>query len=180
VQPALSGRLSADAVTAPSQAAALLAVALLLVRAPVSAGEVVAGFGIDDVFWRDSVTTSLLLEYRADPIWAVGPVSLAPGGALEADRDGDVWAGGGLVGRLPLGGGRWRVTASGMIGAYRRGEDGTDLGRSVPIFRSQLELSREVTANWRAGLAWSHKSNAYTRPRNPGVETLYLTLNRTF
>jgi len=166
-------------VQTASRAAALIA-ALLLLRAPVAAGEIVLGAGIDDLYWRDSVAASFLLEYRADPAWTLGPASLAPGGAMEADRDGDFWAGGGAVGRLPLGDGRWRVTASGMIGAYRQGNDGTELGRSVPIFRAQLELSRMVAADWRAGIAWSHKSNAYTRSPNPGVETLYFTIGRTF
>jgi hypothetical protein len=159
-------------------AAAALSAALASPQAG-AAGEIAIGFGLDDLYWRQSVAPTALAEVRPAPVAAIGPVALGPGAALEADADGDLWAGGGVVGRLPLGDGRWRLTASAMAGAYRRGA-GSDLGRSAPIFRSQIEIGRALSPVTRIGLAWSHKSNAYLARPNPGVESLYLTLARRF
>lgn len=66
-----------------------------------------------------------------------------------------------------------------MVGIYEEGS-GNDLGRSFPIFRSQLEIDKAIGHGWRAGLALGHKSNAGTGDHNPGVESVYLTISRTF
>ena len=65
-----------------------------------------------------------------------------------------------------------------MAGIYTY-DGGHDLG--LPLeFRSRLGLSRRIAARWRAGLALEHKSNAGAGDRNPGIETLFLTLSRSY
>ena len=159
--------------------------AALLGAAPAAAGELVLGLGADSIRGlfsddrQDNLAASGLVEYRTGSFTALGRVAFAGGVATEFDTDGDLWGGGGPVAFLPLGDGPWRLAASGMVGGYSRGS-GNDLGTSFPIFRSQLELSRALDGDWRAGLAWSHKSNAGTGRINPGVETIYLFAIRTF
>ena len=65
-----------------------------------------------------------------------------------------------------------------MAGIYTF-DGGHDLG--LPLeFRSRLGLSRRIGGRWRAGLALEHKSNAGAGDRNPGIETLFLTLSRSY
>jgi lipid A 3-O-deacylase len=154
-----------------------VALAAFLVAAPAPAAELVLSLGIDDVL-RDNKTAGLGLEYRAAPRWTLGRAALGFGVAGEVDADGDLWGGAGLVLTAPLAG-SWRLDASVMPGAYSRGS-GNDLGRTVPVFRSQIGASVALSPDWRAGVAFNHKSNAGTASDNPGVETLFLTLGRRF
>ena len=65
-----------------------------------------------------------------------------------------------------------------MPGAYAHG-GGHDLG--LPLeFRSRIGLSRRVAERWRLGLAFEHKSNGGVGDDNPGVETVFVTLTRTY
>jgi hypothetical protein len=77
--------------------------------------------------------------------------------------------------RLPLDlGARWRATPFTGAGVYSAG-DGKDLGGPVE-FRSGLELTVELGARARAGVAYAHISNGVLYDRNPGAESLVLTV----
>lgn len=154
--------------------------AALVVSGPAVADEWVLGLGLDEVRGREARVPTYLLEYRSEPMTGLAGVGFGLGTALEADSDGDVWGGAGAVAYLPLGDGTWRIVGSAMVGGYRQGSTGSDLGRGFPVFRSQIEIDRALGAGWRAGLAFSHKSNAGTGALNPGVETVYLTLGKSF
>ena len=160
-----------------SAAARAAVLCWLACAAPAAAGEATIGLGIDDLR-RDGRTAGAAVEWRGAPLAARGPWAVGIGFAAEADADGDVWAGAGLWLSRALGT-LWRIEASVMPGGHARGS-GDDLGTGFPIFRSQVGLSRAVGAGWRAGLAFNHKSNARTARRNPGVETLLVTLTRVF
>jgi hypothetical protein len=67
-----------------------------------------------------------------------------------------------------------------MIGGYRSSDNGTELGRTFPMYRTQVEIDRALGSGWRTGLALSHKSNARTDEVNPGVETVHLTISHSF
>lgn len=158
--------------------AAVLATGLLAAM-PAVAEELVIGLGVDEIRNRgEGAAPSGLIEYRSRPFAELAGADIGYGFAAEADTDGDLWGGGGLVAAIPLGSG-FRLIGSAMIGVYDEGS-GNDLGSNFPMFRSQLEIDRAIGRGWRAGLALSHKSNAGTGDHNPGVETLYLTLSRTF
>lgn len=149
----------------------------LAAAAPAAAAEFVLGLGIDDPAGTGR-PAAFAAEYRFAPAVTVGAAGGGFGIAAEVDGNADLWAGAGLVFTWPRGGGP-RLEASVMLGAFGRG-DGPDLGTAFPMFRSQIGLSLPVAADWRAGLALNHKSNASTASPNPGVETLLLTLHRRF
>jgi hypothetical protein len=159
---------------------AAAALAALWLGLPAAAGELVFGFGADDL--REGPDPAIGIEYRPEPFlepqflgvtWTVGL-----GFAAETDSDGDVWGGAGIVVTAPMGP-DWRFEASVMPGYYERGR-GNDLGSNFPMIRSMAGVSYAFAEGWRAGLAVSHKSNANTATDNPGVETLFATLTRAF
>ena len=77
--------------------------------------------------------------------------------------------------RVPLDlGARWRATPFTGAGIYSAG-DGKDLGGPVE-FRSGLELAVGLGERARAGLVYYHISNAVLYDRNPGAESLALTV----
>ena len=78
--------------------------------------------------------------------------------------------------RVPVefGSSRWRAVPFTGGGVYSAG-DGKDLGGPVE-FRSGLEVSVEVGERARVGLVYSHISNAVLYDRNPGAESLALTV----
>lgn len=157
-----------------------LLVAALLAAAPAHAGQLGLSFGYDDVFGRNgSGAAAFGVQYLTDPLASLGPVGFGLGLAGEVDTEGDVWGGGGVTARLPLGDAGMRIGVSFMVGGYALGDGGDDLGSGLE-FRSRLGLSAPLADPWRVGLAIEHKSNAGLGDINPGVETLYVTLSRDF
>jgi len=156
-------------------ALAVLAAAAAL-AAPAAAFEIVVAAGLDGL--RGPGAAAAAVEARSDALRAWRRGALLFRAAVETDGDGDLWGGAGPVLFPPLGA-IWRVEASVMLGAYRDG-GGNDLGAGVPIFRSMLGLSRALAPGWRLGASISHKSNAGTAARNPGVETLLVGVTRSF
>jgi lipid A 3-O-deacylase len=156
-------------------AAALLMGAQL---GPAQAGEAILGFGYDDVLNRvGGGGLALALDLRSDPLFRLGPVEFGVGAAVEADSEGDLWAGGGVFGHHGLGNGL-RLEGSLMAGGYAVGS-GTDLGSDLQ-FRSRIGVSRALGESTRIGLAVEHKSNAGIADANPGIETVFVTLARRF
>ncbi len=165
---------------ATPSAAALLGGALAVAPAPVHAWEAILGLGADAVL--DDAHATVALDLRAAPLWtgtlAGQPVFVTVGAAIEYDTPDDLWGGAGVVAGVSVLS-DLRIEASVYPGGYRQGK-GNDLGTDFPMIRSQLEISQPVAEDWRVGLAVSHKSNAHTAVQNPGVETLLVTLRRTF
>lgn len=151
-------------------------VAALLTATPLTAGEIVGSAGADGLRGGDP-HFSAGLEVRSDPLWSRGRFALAVGAAFEVDND--FWAGAGPVAYVKLSP-RWRLEASVMLGSYVEGGDGDDLGTDFPMFRSELGASYALSDDWRLGAAVGHKSNARTADYNPGVETAFVTLTRSF
>jgi len=155
--------------------------ALLIAPVATTAGELVAGIGVDDI--SRSASLAGLVEVRSDPLWEpriLGrPLALRFAAAAETDADGDIWAGLGVALALDLDP-RWRLEAGFLPGAHWSGSSGTDLGTDAPIFRTSIGASVAMTPLWRAGVMLSHKSNADTANDNPGTETLLFTLARPF
>ena len=75
-----------------------------MASSPVLAGEAILGVGADGLQGGPDAA-AVWLEYRTDPLHAIGPVELRFGAAGEVDGDGDAWGGAGLVATAPLGDG---------------------------------------------------------------------------
>jgi hypothetical protein len=153
-------------------AATLLAATLC---APAAGFELALSAGVDDL--RGGPQAAAGLELRGPPLWRPAAMEIGLAAAAEADRD--VWTGAGPILFAPLGP-RWRLEASVMLGVYFASRRGSDLGTDFPVFRSQLGASRAFAGAWRLGLSVNHKSNASTARRNPGVETVLVSLARSF
>ena len=145
-----------------------------LATGQVDAFEIAGGIGIDDL--RGDFRSAVGLEVRTNPLWSNRHGALGLAAALEADDD--VWVGAGPLLLAPLSS-RWRIELSVMLGWYHDG-GGNHLGSDFPMFRSQIGVNYAVAELWRIGVAVNHKSNARTAQRNPGVETIYVTLARRF
>ena len=157
---------------------AIAVVGMVAVADGAAAGEVLFGVGYEDVRGEhDAQSAAGWLELRSDPFYTLGPVELRGGLAGEATTDASFWGGGGLVATVPLGSG-FRFEGSVMAGLYEEG-DGVDLGDTVE-FRSQIGISYAVADRTRLGVAFEHKSNAGLSDRNPGVETLFVSVIRSF
>lgn len=71
---------------------------------------------------------------------------------------------------------RWRVVPYTGVGLYDDGES-KDLGGAVE-FRSGVEVSWRAGERWWIGVDFYHLSNAVIYERNPGAESLVLTISR--
>lgn len=99
--------------------------------------------------------------------------ALRPFAGVMATSDGGAYAFGGVLWEHDLSP-RTYLALSFAPGLYDRGR-GKDLGHVVE-FRSQVEIGLRLRTGTRLGLAYNHTSNAGLGSRNPGTETLALTL----
>jgi hypothetical protein len=142
------------------------------------AAEVTLGLGYDDLFGRNGTGAAAFgVQVQTEPLASLGPVGFGLGAAFDIDTDVDTWAGAGFTAALPLRG--FRVNASLMAGGYAVGDGGDELGSGLE-FRTRLGVSRSFRGPWRLGLALEHKSNAGLGDINPGVESLIVTLGRSY
>lgn len=115
------------------------------------------------------------LEVRLDevalwrPPWGV----LLPAFGLAATENNTFYAYGGVDLHIPLSK-RWRVTPQLGAGLYDDG-DGEDLGGPLE-FRSGVELAYGISRRGRVGLSFYHLSNAGIYDRNPGANSLAVTV----
>ncbi len=152
-----------------------LALCAALSVAPLAAPaqEVVLGAGFADFSADEAQDTAVIsLDYHHAPFYSNGRFDLGPGGAIEIDGEADAFVGIGLVARYGFAE-RWFVNASIMPGAYFDARLGNDLGSTFQI-RSLLGVGYDLSATSSLSLAISHKSNASTADRNPGVNALTL------
>jgi hypothetical protein len=125
------------------------------------------GVGWYDFVQQDDEAGSFRLEYRhgEDFLW------LKPWGGVEANWDGSVWGGVGVLFDITLFD-SVVLTASFAPGLWAQGS-GKDLGHVVE-FRSQAELGYQFENQSRLSIGLSHTSNANLDSTNPGVEVLSL------
>jgi lipid A 3-O-deacylase len=125
---------------------------------------------------NDDNPLELGLEYRFDGIKIPKlPASLAlrPAVGIAGTEDGNKWIYGGLRLDVKLLG--WAVTPQFAVTLYDH-DDGRDLG-GVLEFRSGLEVSFRFAKGPRLGLLFYHMSNGDFYERNPGSNSLVVTLS---
>ena len=115
-------------------------------------------------------------EYRfGTPVWID---HLKPWIGAEITSDTSAWAGGGLLYDWNFAP-DWYLTPMFGVGLYAQGSSDLDLDHPIQ-FRSQLEASYEYNSGVRAGLAFSHISNAGISDDNVGTEVLNLSVSYPF
>lgn len=151
----------------------------LLPAAPVAAQEMLAGLGYA-AFNAESARDGgiLAFEYHAAPFGRMLGADTMLAAAADVTTTGDAFLGLGLAARWPLGQ-RWFIDASVLPGYYSEGNDNNRLGGHFQ-FRSTLGLGRRLAGGGAVSLALSHKSNAETQERNPGLESLMLRWHLPF
>ncbi|HMQ92539.1 MAG TPA: acyloxyacyl hydrolase [Amaricoccus sp.] len=166
---------------APRSAGRALLALCLFASVPerASSGEAIFSIGYNGILdSEEEAGVALGLGVHSRPVWAIRRLAFGFGGALTIDADGDAWAGLGIDAYYPFGA-DFRLDLGVMAGGYSLG-DGHDLGSELE-FRSRIGVSRPIADGpWRAGFAVEHMSNAGIGDTNPGVETFFLTLGRTF
>lgn len=159
----------------------LLALGALLVVLPVAAdaGDVVVGLGYAD-FSDDRAENSAILELElhSDPIWHFFGADWSLATAIVAHSEGDYFIGVGPSARWPLRNG-WFVEASAMPGYFNAAEALNDLGGNFEI-RTLLGIGRQISDRLSVSLAATHKSNANTADRNPGVNAVAVRARWSF
>ncbi len=115
--------------------------------------------------------SEIYLRYEApSALWAFRPVV-----GLSRSSAREVWAGAGLMLTWKRPDGPFFVQGSVMPGVYNEG-GGINLGGSFQI-RSSLEAGYELPSRLRVSIGVDHRSNANTKPFNPGMDGLHLRLS---
>lgn len=139
--------------------------------------EIAVGVGAYDTADPDEGTGEIGLEARWPGVGRErqpAPLDLRPllGAAVTTDRA--AWAYVGLLADWRVAP-RWFLAPSFGVSLFDPGE-GKELGGPV-AFRSALEVAREIGPRLRLGLSFYHLSNAGLYDRNPGSNSLVLTLS---
>ncbi|MBE1293650.1 MAG: acyloxyacyl hydrolase [Rhodobacteraceae bacterium] len=113
----------------------------------------------------------LSLEYHSIDLIGDKRLRLGWASALTVFDAGDVHLGMGAVGYVSLGAG-WFSEISLMPGIYKDW-GGSDLGSEFQV-RSLIAIGKRFKNGQVVSLALTHKSNASTAARNPGVDSLLL------
>lgn len=151
-------------------AGAAIAVA---VAGTAQAQSLVFGLGYSDFSENGSEDGAIFaVELHGDSFFERGNFSAGWGGVASIQETGDAFVGVGLVGTFELKN-RWFVETSVMPGAYFESEEANDLGSAFEI-RSLLGVGRTLHNGNAVSLSISHKSNASTADRNPGVNSVML------
>lgn len=157
----------------------ILSLALLCVPLSSSAQEVVLGLGYSDFSGAGSTDSAVAtIEVHSAPKWRFAGADVSLAGAVDLHRRSEFWAGAGVAAVWPLKR-NWFVEASVMPGYYEPGNSGNYLGSHFEI-RSLLGLGIRLNDNLAVSLAATHKSNAGTGDRNPGVNALMLRTRIAF
>jgi hypothetical protein len=136
---------------------------------PPPPNEIVLVGGVDNLRHVDKQAFGTVRAQYADNFHGVRP--FAQVGLAHA---GSVYGGAGLLFDFPLSRRAWLTVGSGP-GVYRHKGNDPDLGYAVE-FASWIEVSTIVLQR-RVGLTFGHLSNAHLGSRNPGTETLGLTVH---
>ncbi len=140
---------------------------------PAHSQEWIVGTGFADFSSSRSKDTAIVsAEYHSSPFYIRKDLELRWGGAVSILGTGDVHLGGGPVGIIDLGH-RWFAEVSVMPGLYAHLTAENDLG-SVFEIRSTLAVGKRLKNGGAISMALTHKSNASTAAKNPGVNALLL------
>lgn len=120
----------------------------------------------DVQFQGAGIGQELYLGYDLDHRY--GPFQPTVG--LSITEQGAGWIGFGVKSRMEIGAAGLFAEGSIMPGYYTAG-DGPDLGGNLH-FRSALGLGYEFDNGATLSVLFDHRSNADTRPSNPGMETI--------
>jgi hypothetical protein len=144
---------------------------LLLFASPAARAEPVTSFAIatGQYGMRKEVPHSLGIELQLRTPWRWNLIRPIAGLLTSGGGDAYLYTGFMIEFELPLG----LQLCPGFAPGIALARTGSDLGNAIE-FRSSLELSVAVGERLRAGLAFSHISNARLGDRNPGVEVLVL------
>jgi hypothetical protein len=151
----------------------------MLTATAVNAQEIVIGAGYSDFSNNASHDRGIVsLEYHHTPFYTHNRfgIGLAASGAV--DSHGDLFLGAGFVGIYQLKN-SWFIEGSVLPGYYHASDSNNNLGSDFEI-RSLLGLGYTFQSGNRLSLAATHKSNAGTGNRNPGVNSILVRLHRQF
>lgn len=113
-------------------------------------------------------------EFRAEYRFIQRPLGLTPLIGLLANSDGGVFGYGGFGYDIYFGR-HFVLTPQATMGGYDQGQS-KDLG-GVFEFRTGVELAYRFDGRTRIGIAFHHISNAGIYDKNPGTESLLLTVS---
>jgi len=139
------------------------------------AGQISFSLGYYDVSGNNEAA-DFRIEYRAaNSLFAE---NLKPWVSLELTSEASTWLGAGVLYDWEFKN-SWHLMPSIGVGVYSQGSSDLDLGNTI-VFRSQIELEKELNQNNIIGASFSHLSNAGLDSHNPGVEVLNLYWHRKF
>lgn len=146
--------------------------ALLLSTSAIAAEQpfVTVGIGIFDAVHDEPASTEFHLEYRHQNIWQ----DLYPSVGVMVNTDSAIYAHAGLNYEIDITN-DFYLTPFTSVGLYDQ-NDSKDLGGPIQ-FRSGLEIAYQGENGYRAGLQFSHMSNASIYDENPGEESIVLNLS---
>lgn len=145
----------------------------------VQAQEWVVGAGYEDFSDPVSIDQGILtFEYHFAPYHKRERFSAGFAGMLSVDGEADVFAGIGVAGVYKLKEG-WFVEGSVMPGAYFESTQENDLGSRFEI-RSLIGIGYTLASGNQISLAATHKSNASTADKNPGVNAIMIRFRSAF
>lgn len=149
----------------------IVAGVIAMTSLPAAAQELIVGLGYTQ-FSSDRSEDSALasVEYRHSPFYERGKFEVALAGAVVGHTEGDAFLGAGLSTRYAFNP-KWFVELSVLPGAFLENDSENDLGSTFQI-RSLLALGYNLKSGNRISVGLSHKSNAGTSDRNPGVNAL--------
>ena len=155
----------------PRLTCAAAAAFLLLLAVPAARAEPVTSFAIatGQYGMRKEVPHSLGIEVQVRTPWRWNLFRPVAGFLTSAGGGAYIYTGFMIEFELPLG----LQLSPGFAPGIALARTDSDLGNAIE-FRSSLELSVAVGERLRAGVAFSHISNARLGDRNPGVEVLVL------
>lgn len=150
-----------------------------LLTTQVSAQQFIVGLGYADFADGGAIdNVELNLEYHHTPFRVIGKWTLAAGGVVTIDREGDAFIGAGLSGAYRFDE-VWFAEFSFMPGLYADGNRRNALGNTLE-FRTLIAIGRELTERTALSLALQHKSNGGLSDSNPGVNTVSLRYHYKF
>lgn len=117
-------------------------------------------------------------ELHSDPFFTRGRFSLGFAGVATLHSSGDVFVGAGLSALYDFHS-HWFLEGSVAPGYFAASRSANSLGSAFEI-RSLLGLGYELDSGDRVSLAVTHKSNAGTSRRNPGVNSVLLRYRHRF
>lgn len=146
--------------------------ALLLSTTAIAAEQpfITVGIGVFDAIHDEPASTEFHLEYRHQNVWK----QLYPSIGLMVNTDSAIYGVFSLNYDIDLSNSFYLTPFTG-VGIYEE-NDSKDLGGPVQ-FRSGLEIAYQGDNGYRAGVRFSHMSNASIYEDNPGEESIVLNLS---